>query len=50
MTANVFAEDRARCFQAGMDDFLMKPFSPETLFGMLLKRLGRQETPAARVA
>ena len=50
MTANVFAEDRTRCLQAGMDDFLMKPFSPETLFGMLLKRLGRQDAPAARVA
>ncbi|MBI5109277.1 MAG: response regulator [Rhodocyclales bacterium] len=50
MTANVFAEDRARCFHSGMDDFLMKPISPETLFGMLLKRLGRQEAPATRVA
>jgi PAS domain S-box-containing protein len=50
MTANVFAEDRAKCFQAGMDDFLMKPFSPEALFGILLKRLGRQEVPAALTA
>ena len=50
MTANVFAEDRAKCFQAGMDDFLMKPFSPEALFGILLKRLGRQEGPAALTA
>ncbi len=50
MTANVFAEDRTRCLQAGMDDFLMKPISPETLLVMLLKRLGRQDAPAARVA
>jgi CheY-like chemotaxis protein len=50
MTANVFAEDRARCFQAGMNDFLMKPFTPDSLFGVLLKRLGRQELPTARVA
>ena len=50
MTANVFAEDRAKCFQAGMDDFLMKPFSPDALFGILLKRLGRQDIPAALTA
>ncbi len=50
MTANVFAEDRARCLRSGMDDFLMKPFSPAALFGVLLKRLGRQEKPAALVA
>jgi signal transduction histidine kinase/ActR/RegA family two-component response regulator len=50
MTANVFAEDRTRCLQSGMDDFLTKPFSPVSLFGVLLKRLGRQEKPAARVA
>jgi hypothetical protein len=33
-----------------MNDFLMKPFTPDSLFGVLLKRLGRQELPTARVA
>ena len=50
MTANVFAEDRARCFQAGMTDFLMKPFAPDRLFAALLKGLARQAMPAVLVA
>ncbi len=41
MTANVFAEDRARCMDAGMDDFLTKPFEPEELFSTMLRWLGR---------
>jgi CheY-like chemotaxis protein len=41
MTANAFAEDKAQCFEAGMNDFLGKPFNPEDLFGVLLKWLDR---------
>jgi CheY-like chemotaxis protein len=40
MTANAFAEDKAQCLEAGMDDFLIKPFDPETLFALLLRWLG----------
>lgn len=36
MTANAFAEDRKRCLDAGMNDILVKPFSPEELFSKLL--------------
>ncbi|MDO8789165.1 MAG: PAS domain S-box protein [Sulfuritalea sp.] len=43
MTANAFAEDKARCFEAGMNDFLIKPFDPETLYAILLRELDRQE-------
>ena len=43
MTANAFAEDRARCMAAGMDDFLAKPFDPNALFDMLLRRLRRAD-------
>lgn len=37
MTANVMVEDRARCFDSGMDDHLSKPISQEKLARMLSK-------------
>ena len=43
MTANAFAEDKARCFGAGMDDFLTKPFEPQALFASLLKWLDARQ-------
>ncbi|MFA7291687.1 MAG: PAS domain S-box protein [Rhodocyclaceae bacterium] len=43
MTANAFAEDKARCFDAGMDDFIAKPIDPDTLFTILLKWLARKK-------
>ncbi len=43
MTANAFAEDKARCFEAGMDDFISKPVDPKTLLSTVLKCLRRKE-------
>jgi len=43
MTANAFAEDKARCFEAGMNDFLIKPFDPDTMFATLLRSFSRRE-------
>ncbi len=42
MTANAFVEDRMRCYEAGMNDFLAKPFMPEVLYSVLLKWLERR--------
>jgi len=42
MTANAFAEDRARCLAAWIDDFLVKPLDRDFLFVTLLEWLGRR--------
>jgi PAS domain S-box-containing protein len=47
ITANVTPEDRQKCFDAGMDDFVMKPFKISTLKDVILKyaRTVRDEAP-----
>ncbi|HNE15940.1 MAG TPA: response regulator, partial [Rhodocyclaceae bacterium] len=39
LTANAFAEDEARCRQAGMNAFIAKPIHPEALYGEVLRVL-----------
>ncbi len=43
MTANAFAEDKAHCLEAGMNDFLVKPIDPDVLFSILLRWLEQNE-------
>jgi CheY-like chemotaxis protein/anti-sigma regulatory factor (Ser/Thr protein kinase) len=40
LTANAFEDDRRACLEAGMDDFLVKPLSPEALRTALARWTG----------
>ena len=52
LTANAFSEDKARCLESGMNDFLTKPTNPQMLFTVLLKCLTRNtgDSPVSRAA
>ncbi len=48
MTASTMAADRQRCFEAGMDDLLAKPFGKSALNEMLAKWLAPQPGQSAQ--
>lgn len=39
MTANAYAEDKASCLEAGMNDVVVKPVDPEAFYAALLRWL-----------
>lgn len=47
LTANAFEDDRRACLAAGMDDFLVKPMSPNSLRATLIRWTARSWTESA---
>jgi len=48
LTANAFEDDRHACLASGMNDFLVKPMSPDALRAMLIRWTGPGWTETAR--
>ena len=50
MTANVTQDDRSRCLEAGMNDFITKPIEPAELWQALLKWIAPRHPASSLVA
>jgi CheY-like chemotaxis protein len=49
LTASKEPEDRQACFQAGIDDYLSKPFNPEDLRKVLLRWVYQPSRPNLKI-
>jgi two-component system sensor histidine kinase/response regulator len=49
MTANATIEDRNRCFDAGMNDYVSKPVDPDVLFSTLQRYCARNPQPTRQL-
>ncbi len=49
MTAAALVEERQRCLEAGMNDFIAKPFDPNQLARVLAKRMSARAAPSPNV-
>jgi polar amino acid transport system substrate-binding protein len=49
MTANAMQGDRERCLEAGMDDYISKPISPQQLNTVLARWVAQEDTAEAAV-
>ena len=50
MTANARHEDRARCLEAGMNDFITKPVMAQHLYATVARWMPKADTPGAATA
>jgi two-component system sensor histidine kinase/response regulator len=47
MTANAMEQDRRKCMEAGMNDFLVKPIDPQEMSAILTRWIRARRAPAA---